>query len=83
MEIERRDLIAGAAALAMVGMVTPVGAEERSAMYGYFLPAEGASDRALVLFTFPSLAIMKNIGHCSATIRTSSTRMVSVTRAAA
>lgn len=24
--------------------------------HGYFLPAEGASDRALALFTFPSLA---------------------------
>jgi NIPSNAP len=24
--------------------------------HGYFLPAEGASDRALALFSFPSLA---------------------------
>jgi len=25
--------------------------------HGYFLPAEGASDRALALFSFPSLAV--------------------------
>jgi len=28
--------------------------------HGYFLPAEGASDKALALFTFPSLAEYEN-----------------------
>ncbi len=28
--------------------------------HGYFLPAEGASDRALALFSFPSLAVYES-----------------------
>jgi len=30
--------------------------------HGYFLPAEGASDRALALFSFPSLAAYEQYG---------------------
>jgi hypothetical protein len=29
--------------------------------HGYFLPAEGASDRALALFSFPSLAAYEQL----------------------
>jgi NIPSNAP len=35
-----------------IGLVTKHGGEH----HGYFLPAEGASDQALALFSFPSLA---------------------------
>jgi hypothetical protein len=39
-------------ARAWIGLVNQHGGQH----HGYFLPAEGASDRALALFTFPSLA---------------------------
>ena len=39
-------------ARAWIGLVNKHGGQH----HGYFLPAEGASDRALALFSFPSLA---------------------------
>jgi hypothetical protein len=39
-------------ARAWIGLVNKHGGRH----HGYFLPAEGASDRALALFSFPSLA---------------------------
>ena len=39
-------------AQAWMGLVNKHGGQH----HGYFLPAEGASDRALALFSFPSLA---------------------------
>ena len=39
-------------ARAWIGLVSKHGGQH----HGYFLPAEGASDRALALFLFPSLA---------------------------
>ena len=39
-------------ARAWIGLVGKHGCQH----HGYFLPAEGASDRALALFSFPSLA---------------------------
>ena len=39
-------------ARAWIGLVSKHGGQH----HGYFLPAEGASDRALALFSFPSLA---------------------------
>jgi len=39
-------------ARAWIGLVNKHGGHH----HGYFLPAEGASDRALALFSFPSLA---------------------------
>ena len=39
-------------ARAWIGLVNSHGGQH----HGYFLPAEGASDRALALFSFPSLA---------------------------
>jgi hypothetical protein len=39
-------------ALAWIGLVNKHGGTH----HGYYLPAEGASDRALALFSFPSLA---------------------------
>jgi hypothetical protein len=39
-------------ALAWIGLVNKHGGVH----HGYFLPSEGASDRALALFSFPSLA---------------------------
>jgi hypothetical protein len=39
-------------ARAWIGLVNSRGGQH----HGYFLPAEGASDRALALFSFPSLA---------------------------
>lgn len=35
--------------------------------HGYFLPAEGASDRALALFSFPSLADYEEYRQCFGT----------------
>ena len=40
--------------------------------HGYFLPAEGASDQALALFSFPSLAAYEHYRTCSAQILSSS-----------
>ncbi|HEX9542055.1 MAG TPA: NIPSNAP family protein [Streptosporangiaceae bacterium] len=51
--------------------------------HGYFLPAEGASDKALALFSFPSLAAYEQYRACSAQIPTSSKQTASGTRAAA
>jgi NIPSNAP protein len=51
--------------------------------HGYYLPSEGASDRALALFSFPSLRSTRGTGRCSGLIQISSPQTRSGTRAAA
>jgi hypothetical protein len=51
--------------------------------HGYFLPAEGASDKALALFSFPSLAAYEQYRALFGTDPTSSKPTASGTRAAA
>ena len=50
--------------------------------HGYFLPAEGASDKALALFSFPDLAAYEQYRALFGTDRTSSKRTASGTTAA-
>jgi hypothetical protein len=50
--------------------------------HGYFLPAEGASDKALALFSFPSLAAYEQYRVLFGPTRTLSKRTASGTRAA-
>ena len=54
-----------------------------STHHGYVLPAEGASDRALALFSFPASPHMSNTVPCSAKIQNSSLQTGSEMTAAA